>query len=46
MKLNLSSVSNNGNNNNGTKKTPGFDVVLFIAAICGAMILVGRKRFR
>jgi hypothetical protein len=52
VKLNLSVASNNGNNsnngsdNNGGKKTPGFEGVLFIAAVCGVMILLGRKRFR
>jgi hypothetical protein len=52
VKLNLSVTSNNGNNGNnsdGGKKSPGFEVVLIIAAVCGAVILVvlvGRKRFR
>jgi uncharacterized membrane protein YeaQ/YmgE (transglycosylase-associated protein family) len=46
VKFNLSVASNNGNNDNGGKKTPGFEGVLFIAAVCGAMILLGRKRFR
>jgi uncharacterized membrane protein YeaQ/YmgE (transglycosylase-associated protein family) len=44
VKINLSATSNNGNSDG--KKSPGFEVVLFIAAVCGAMILLGRKRFR
>jgi hypothetical protein len=50
VKLNLSVSSTNGSsgdgNNSGNGKTPGFEVVLFIAAVCSALILVGRKRFR
>lgn len=46
VKLNLSVTSNNGNNDNGGMKSPEFEVVLFIAAVCAAMILLGRKRFR
>jgi hypothetical protein len=46
VKLNLSVTSNNGNNDNGGEKSPGFEVVLFIAAVCGVVILLGRKRFR
>ena len=46
VKLTLSVPSNNGNNDNGGKKTPGFEGVLFFAAVCGVMILLGRKRFR
>jgi hypothetical protein len=48
VKLNLTVESNNGNNSNngGGKKQPGFEVVLLITAVCGALILVGRKRFR
>jgi hypothetical protein len=46
VKLNLSVTSNNGNNDNGGMKSPGFEVVLFIAAVCAAMILLARKRFR
>jgi len=46
VKLNLSVALNNGNNDNGGKKTPGFEGVLFIAAVCSVMILLGRKRFR
>jgi len=52
VKLNLSVDSNNGNNStngnndNGGNNIPGFEVVLLIAAVSGAMILLGRKRFR
>jgi hypothetical protein len=49
VKLNLTIESNNGNNSddgNTGKKQPGFEVVVFIAAVCGALILIGRKRFR
>jgi hypothetical protein len=46
VKLNLTVASNNGNNDNNGKKSPGFEVILFIAAVCGAMILSGRKRLR
>ncbi len=44
VKLNLSAGSSNGNN--GGDDTPGFEGALFIAAICGALILLARKRFR
>lgn len=47
VKINLSVGSNNGNNsNNGNDETPGFEVVLFIVAVCSAMIVIGRMRFR
>jgi hypothetical protein len=53
VKLDLSAGSSNGNNstngnNNKGDGSPGFEVVLFIAAVCvcGAIILLGRKRFR
>ena len=49
VKVNVSVSSTNGtngNNNNGGGKSPGFEMVLFIAAVCGMMILLGRKRFQ
>jgi uncharacterized membrane protein YeaQ/YmgE (transglycosylase-associated protein family) len=51
IKLNLSvgssnGDSDNGDNSNGNGKTPGFEAALFIAAVCGALILIGRKRSR
>jgi hypothetical protein len=46
VKVNLSVTPNNGNNGDGEKKSPGFEAVLFIAAVCGVVILLGRKRFR
>jgi len=35
-----------GNNSNNGKKQPGFEVALFIAAVGGALILAGRRRYR
>ena len=50
VKVYLSTGSSNGNNstNNNGNGSPGFEVVLFIVAVCvtGAIILLGRKRFR
>ena len=49
VKVNLSISSINGNNcsnNNDGVDSPGFEVIIFIAAICCMMILLGRKRFR
>lgn len=47
MKVNLSINPINGNNgNNNGGDSPGFEVVVFIVAVCGMIILLGRKRFR
>jgi hypothetical protein len=52
VKLNLSvpetdgNHTGNGNNTNGGKKVPGFEVALFVAAVGGALILLGRRRYR
>jgi hypothetical protein len=49
VKVTLSASSTNGtngNNDNGGGKSPGFEMVLFIAAVYGMMILLGRKRFQ
>jgi len=52
VKMNLSVPSTdgnhtgNGNNTNGGKKIPGFEVALFVAAVSSAIILLGRRRYR
>lgn len=51
VEVNLSVSSNgnqsgNGNNTNGGTKIPGFEVALFVAAVCGAMIMLVRRRYR
>ena len=49
VKMNLSVSSADGNHTGdggGGKKSPGFEIVLFAVAVCGAMILIGRRRYR
>jgi hypothetical protein len=40
------SENTNGNDGNDDKKTPGFEVVLFIIAIGVSLIVLARKRFK
>jgi len=47
INLTLATSPSDGNqSDNNSKKTPGFEVVFFIAAVGGALILAGRRRYR
>ena len=40
------SVNTNGGNGDDGNTIPGFEVILFTAAVCASLILVGRKRVK
>ena len=47
VKVNLTTTPSNGDGNGSNNgKTPGFEMVLMIAAIAISLIVLGRKRFR
>jgi hypothetical protein len=45
-KVNLSKEPNNGNGTDDDKKSPGFEVIILVAAIGISLIMLGRKRIR